>query len=138
MRSLIVLLFTFVFAAPMSSAAQQRQMAGGLRSTSDRHSHPGVRPRLGAATLTRARPATARQDSLKNGAVVGAVVGIAAALFGVYLCNAVGEEGDPPCWRGALALGAIGAGVGAAAGIGIDAARSRQPAIRQIAVHVRF
>jgi hypothetical protein len=58
-----------------------------------------------------------RRDSLKNGGLNAAV------LFAVCLCEAVGEEGGPPCWRRTLAVGAIGAGVGATAGVRIDAVR---------------
>ncbi len=36
-----------------------------------------------------------RRDPLKNG-------GLTAVLFAVYLCETVGEEGDPPYWRGTL------------------------------------
>jgi hypothetical protein len=61
-----------------------------------------------------------------HGVITGAVIGgVAAALFGIYICNAVGEEGDPHAGVGVLAIGAMGAGVGAAAGAGIDAARSQ-------------
>jgi hypothetical protein len=75
-----------------------------------------------------------RRDSLKNGAIIGAVIG-AAALggFGAVLCNALQEPGDPSCWRGALTIGALGAGIGAAAGAGIDAMAARntpRPVIR--------
>jgi hypothetical protein len=58
------------------------------------------------------------RDSLKND-------GLTAVCFAVCLCEAVGAEGDPPYWRGTLAVRAIGAGVGAAANVGIDTMRSR-------------
>ena len=68
-----------------------------------------------------AQPSSSR-DSVKNGAIIGAVIGgVTLGVFGTYLCNALKEEGDPPCWRGVLTIGALGAGVGAAAGAGIDA-----------------
>jgi hypothetical protein len=87
-----------------------------------------------------AGPLTKRQgsrDSLENGAVVGAILGgLGAALFGAYLCNAVGEEGDPPCWRGVLVIGALGAGAGAAAGAGVDAMLFRSGP--RLVLRVRF
>jgi hypothetical protein len=65
-------------------------------------------------------------DSLKNGAVIGAVVGgIAMGAFGAYVCYITGEVGDPPCWPAILRIGALGAGLGAAAGAGIDALHAR-------------
>lgn len=63
-----------------------------------------------------------KRDSLKNGAIIGAVVGaIALGAFGSYICVMLGEEGDPPCVPAVLKIAAVGAGIGAAAGIGVDA-----------------
>ena len=68
-----------------------------------------------------------RPDSLKNGAIIGAVIGGAGmAIFTTYLCNALQEPGDPPCWRGVLYVSALFAGIGAAAGAGVDALVARQ------------
>ena len=89
------------------------------------------------ARLTATLPAQGSRDSLKNGIVVGAVVGgILASAFGVYLCAALGEEDDPLCWRPIAALGAIGTGAGAVFGAGIDAMRSR--AGPRVMFRVRF
>jgi hypothetical protein len=86
--------------------------------------------------LERAAKDQTGRDSLRNGAILGAVLGAAgAAAFGAYLCNAVGEEGDPPCWKGVMVLGALGGGAGAAIGAGVDALRSRTP---QLVVGMRF
>lgn len=79
------------------------------------------------------------RDSLKNGAIIGAVVG-AAALggFGLFLCHALDDTGgDPNCFPGVLAIAAVGAGIGVGAGVGIDALLVRRagPVVR---VHVRF
>ena len=66
------------------------------------------------------------RDSLRNGAVIGALVGgIGTFAFGMYLCRAIREEGDPPCLKPALVLAGVGAGAGAAAGAGIDALSMR-------------
>ena len=79
--------------------------------------------RAAAASASAQAPATnGRRDSLANGAVIGAVVGGATlGVIGGVICSLLHEEGNPPCWRGTLAIGAIGAGIGAAAGVGIDA-----------------
>lgn len=87
-----------------------------------------------------AAPAPARQgqpsadtghDSLKNGTITGAVIGgLATAVFVGTLCKALQEPSDPSCWPGVLRISALGAGIGAAAGAGIDAMISAQPAAR--------
>jgi hypothetical protein len=105
--------------------------------------HPPPATRLLESRVIVATPAVTvskiqgTRDSLKNGAVIGAVLGgLGAALFGTYLCHAVGEEGDPPCWRGILVIGALGAGAGAAAGAGVDAMLFRSGP--RLVVRVRF
>src|SRR5687767_15037982 len=73
------------------------------------------------------QPQSTERDSLANGVLIGAIIGGAAmGVFATVLCNALHEEGNPPCWRGVLTISAVGAGIGAAAGAGIDAALSRQ------------
>jgi hypothetical protein len=90
----------------------------------------------GAAALRTEQQNPGSRDTLKNGALIGAVVGaLTTFAFGMYLCHAIGEEGDPPCLPPALLLAAAGAGAGALAGAGIDALRSPQPMVR---VAVRF
>jgi len=62
------------------------------------------------------------RDSLKNGALIGAIIGgIAMGGFVGWLCNALQEPGNPSCVPGTLLYTGVGAGIGAAAGLGIDA-----------------
>ena len=62
------------------------------------------------------------RDSLKNGALIGAIIGGAAfGGFVGWLCNALQEPGDPSCLAPSLLYTGVGAGIGAAAGLGIDA-----------------
>ena len=63
-----------------------------------------------------------RPDSIKDGAIIGAIIG-AAALggFGAWICYAMHEPSDPSCAPDVLKIAAIGAGIGAAGGAGIDA-----------------
>ena len=78
---------------------------------------------------------THRRDSLKNGAIVGAIVG--AAVFGgsvTFLCNALQEPSDPSCLGSSLLGIGMGAGIGAAAGAGIDALAQRSPGARAIPI----
>ena len=80
---------------------------------------------------------TQDRDTLANGVLIGAIIGGAAmGVFATILCNALHEEGNPPCWRGVLAISAVGAGIGAAAGAGIDAALYRQRPL--FSVKMRF
>jgi hypothetical protein len=75
-------------------------------------------------------PAQSRQsrDSLKNGTIIGAVIGaVAMAGFVTWLCNELKEPGDPSCWKAVPIGGLYGAGIGAAIGLGIDALAMRQP-----------
>jgi hypothetical protein len=78
-------------------------------------------------------PVAHSRDSLKNGTIIGAVVG--AAIFGGYvtfLCKALQEPSDPSCFKSSLLAIGIGAGGGAAAGAGVDAlfVRVRMPLAR--------
>ncbi|HEX6162004.1 MAG TPA: hypothetical protein VFZ31_01475 [Vicinamibacterales bacterium] len=75
-----------------------------------------------AGGLDRMPPAVQSRDSVRNGAIIGAVIGaVALAAPGAWICHMLKEPGDPPCLKGVLTLGAVGAGVGAAAGAGVDA-----------------
>ena len=101
-----------------------------------------VRPLASAIAAFAAFPpppqSSRSRDSLKNGAIIGAVAG-AAALggFGLFLCHALDDTGDPNCFPGVLAIAAVGAGIGVGAGVGIDALLVRRagPAVR---IHVTF
>ena len=75
-------------------------------------------------------------DSLKNGAIIGAVVGgIASGTFFGLLCHVVSDTENPNCWKAALLWGGIGAGAGAGIGAGVDALFGRRTTF---AASVRF
>jgi hypothetical protein len=81
--------------------------------------------------LAQAAAPAKKRDSLKNGAIIGAVVGaVALGGFGGYLCVVLAEPGDPPCLPDILRIAAVGAGIGAGAGIGIDAMISPRNLLR--------
>jgi hypothetical protein len=62
------------------------------------------------------------RDSLKNGALLGAIIGgLALGGFVGWLCNMLQEPSDPSCVPPSLLYTGVGAGIGAAAGAGIDA-----------------
>lgn len=77
------------------------------------------------------RRRAASRDSLRNGAVIGAVIGAAAmGAFAATLCHVHRESGGPSCVPDALRLAAIGGAVGLGAGIAIDVALSAGPMAR--------
>lgn len=68
------------------------------------------------------------RDSVKNGAVIGAIIGgIALGGFVGWLCNMLQEPSDPSCLAPSLLYTGVGAGIGAGAGAGIDALFARPP-----------
>jgi hypothetical protein len=78
------------------------------------------------------------RDSLKNGTIIGAVVGaVALGTFGAFLCNLEQEAGDPSCLPDVLRVAAVGAAIGAGAGLAVDAALSRHGGVT-VFVGIRF
>ena len=73
-------------------------------------------------------PMRERRDSLKNGALIGAIIGgVALGGFVGWLCNALQEPSDPSCLPPSLLYVGVGAGIGAVAGLGVDALFARTP-----------
>lgn len=70
------------------------------------------------------------RDSIKNGALIGAVVGaVALGGFGLFLCHALDDTGgDPDCFPEVLGIAAVGAGIGLGAGVAVDLLFVRQAA----------
>jgi hypothetical protein len=103
-----------VMASPIPVAAQQSPAASPKLIISERAI---------VDALAAEQPAMReRRDSVKNGALIGAVIGgIALGGFVSWLCNALQEPSDPSCLGGSLLYAGVGAGIGAAAGAGIDA-----------------
>ena len=86
-----------------------------------------------AGGLERLPPAQSSRDSLKNGVIVGAVIGaVAMGAFAGWLCHELQEPGEPTCWRSVPIGGLYGAAIGAGAGAGIDALMSRDPRDRAV------
>ena len=82
-------------------------------------------------------PPGSRRDSLKNGILIGAAVGaIALGGFGAILCNALQEPGDPGCLGDTLRIAAVGAAIGAGAGLAVDAVLDRGGV--RVSIGVRF
>jgi hypothetical protein len=63
------------------------------------------------------------RDSLRNGAIIGAVVGaVGLGALGAFICNLHQEEGGASCLPDTLRGAAIGAAIGTGAGVAVDAA----------------
>lgn len=78
-----------------------------------------------------------QRDSLKNGVLIGAAVGaIALGGFAAILCNALQEPGDPGCLGDTLRIAAVGAAIGAGAGLAVDAVLDRGGV--RVSIGVRF
>lgn len=71
------------------------------------------------------------RDSLLNGSLIGAAAGaLALGVLGSVVCNAMREPANPSCLPDTLRIAAVGAAIGAGAGLAIDAALSRQNGVR--------
>jgi hypothetical protein len=118
MRLIVCLTGPLLIGTPTALASQER-------TPTDTAGKLIVSTRAIAAGLAAAPPTRVQssRDSVKAGAVIG---GIAAGVSAVYICTAVSVEGDPPCWRGVLVVGVMGAGIGAAVGAVIDAIASQR------------
>jgi hypothetical protein len=78
------------------------------------------------------------RDSLTNGIIIGAVIGAAGlGTFGGVLCKALQGPGEPSCLGDTLRIAAVGAAIGAGAGLALDAALSRQAGLR-VSVGFKF
>jgi hypothetical protein len=75
------------------------------------------------------------RDSLRNGAIVGAVIGaVAFGAIAATLCHAYQEEGGPSCVSDTLRFAAVGGAVGTGAGLAVDAARSHRGATVRLTI----
>ena len=141
--SLILLLSTFV--APGRAFAQ----SGAPSRPTHELAREETRIRDAAQDLDSLRPTNARQtgsvrpterrrDSLKNGALIGALAGAAAmGTFAALICNAQQEPEGPSCLPDTLRIAGLGAAIGLGGGLVIDAALTKQ-AGASLSVGVRF
>jgi hypothetical protein len=123
-----VLWLTLV-AVPEEAVAQARVPAVVWLATQPRLSAFAVRlPGRGPANAGHYHAqAGSSRDSLKNGVILGAIVGAAAlGAFGGLICKAQQEPEGPSCVPDTLRIAAVGAAVGVGAGLAIDAALTRR------------
>ena len=127
-KLILVVLGLVVVLLPGTAAAQSSVPTLDALSRADWRSSEATQP----------VPRDRSGDSLKNGALVGAVVG-AAVLggFAAIVCKVQQEPQGPSCGPDTLRLAALGAAIGAAGGVAIDAALADRRGVR-LAVRVRF
>jgi hypothetical protein len=122
--------------APNAADADVTDLPTKLRSPLLRGDHPPVDRFAGNVRIDAfAKQRTVSGDSLRNGAIIGTVIGAAAfGAFAAALCNAYQEEDDASCVPDTLRFGAIGGAIGAGAGLAIDAARDQRGVTVRFAV----
>ena len=115
MRTYSVLVAFCLVLAPIGASAQH--------TSNNTPSRLIISEKAVAEALAAEQPAMReRRDSVKNGALIGAVIGgIALGGFVGWLCNVLQEPSDPSCLGPSLLYTGVGAGIGAASGAGIDA-----------------
>jgi len=75
------------------------------------------------------------RDSLRNGAILGAVIGaVAFGASAAIVCKAYQEKGGASCVPDTLRFAAIGGAIGAGAGLAIDAARTDRGVTVRLAI----
>jgi hypothetical protein len=118
---------------------------GGLKPTPSAFVWPrrddGQRRSLPAQELVGVAPPVLRassRDSLKNGAIIGAIVGaVSLGALGALICNLQQEEGGASCLPDTMRIAAIGAAIGIGAGVAVDAALARNAGVT-VRIGVKF
>lgn len=144
LRTRAAVLALIAWLAGSGPVAAQASAQTGLELTSSESMWPHVaevrRRPLAAAALPRfSQPAQRRsRDSLRNGAMTGAVVG-AVGLGGLaaLTCHLHQEEGGASCLPDTLGVAAIGAAIGTGVGVAVDAALTRHHGVA-VGIRVKF
>jgi hypothetical protein len=97
------------------------------------------RPLAAEAPARVAQPAQRTpRDSLKNGAMTGAIVGaVGFGALAAFICHLHQEDGGASCLPDTLRVAAIGAAIGTGAGVAVDAALTRHNGVA-VRVRVKF
>lgn len=121
-RIATTILIVFFALVPASAAAEERV---GLILPTARQLARELDTEAIPASARLAQPQSARNDSLKNGALIGLIVG-AASLGTVVAIACIGLGNDGLCVGEILSFTALGGGIGAGIGVGVDALFDRR------------
>ncbi len=78
------------------------------------------------------------RDTLKNGAIIGAVVGaVGLGALGAFICHLYREGGGASCLPDTLRAAAIGSAIGTGAGVAVDAALTQHAGVT-VRIGVKF
>jgi hypothetical protein len=128
--------FHFAFAGTPSIAP--RPAASGRGSASLLNLDLVARAAGEPTAFAQPAPRASSRDSLGNGVMTGAIIGaVALGTFAGILCKALQEPDGPSCVPDTLRIAAVGAAIGAAGGLAIDAALSTTKGVR-VAIRIRF
>jgi len=119
-----IILIVFLALLPASASAQER--AGSILDTARQLTRELSTEAIPAsARLAQAQPI--RKDSIKNGALIGLIIGAASlGTLAAITCIGLGNDGFRGCAAGTLGFAALGGGIGAGIGVGVDALFDRR------------
>lgn len=120
-RIATTILIVFFALLPASAAAQERV---GLILPTARQLARELDTEAMPASARLAQPQSVRNDSLKDGALIGLILG--AASLGTVTAIACVGLGNGGCVAGILGFAALGGGIGAGIGVGVDALFDRR------------
>jgi hypothetical protein len=130
----LVMIPTSLFAQPSDSDSAAVGISGAAVALRQAPAEQMLRLSVSSERVQVSGPPPQRaasRDSLRNGAVIGAVIGAAAlGAFAATLCHVHRERGGASCAPEAIRFAAIGGAIGLGAGIAIDVARSSGPMVR--------
>lgn len=122
---------TLVLAQPSVRSATAVPFVPATVRRVPRFSVPAERIQINAPAQQR----VGSRDSLRNGAIIGAVIGaVAFGAFAATLCHAYQQKGGASCVPDTLRFAAIGGAIGTAAGLAIDAARTDRGVTVRLAI----
>lgn len=120
-------------------------LAGAWRPVSAQQTTPTAPslffPADGIVASAQRAPRASTRDSLKNGGIVGAIVGaVTLGAVAAFICKVHQEEGGASCWPDSLRVAGIGAAIGTGVGVAVDAVLPRHATAfpRHTAVTVRI
>lgn len=127
----LALIACLATSAPTITAQEEAQTATASAFVPPRVVEAQPRSLTANEVLGIAQPAQrGSRDTLRNGAIIGAVVGaVGLGVVAALICNLYQEEGGASCLRDTLRGAAIGTAIGIGAGVAVDAAFTRHAGV---------